>query len=80
MLDVGDLLHHPIVKSKLKISKGIINLEPPSNLLATIKPVKNMNYLTDRLPKPNYTPIKFKASRQVSTSAIFEKKMIKGGS
>jgi hypothetical protein len=57
-----------------------MNLEPPSILLSTIKPVKNMNYLTDRLPKPNYTPIKFKASRQVSTSAVFEKKMVKGGS
>ena len=30
------------------------NLEPQLNLLSTIRVPKNLLYLTDRLPKPNY--------------------------
>lgn len=30
----------------------------PVNLLNTIKIPKNLHYLTDRLPKPNYEPLK----------------------
>ena len=30
------------------------------DLLSTIRIPKNMNHLTERLPKPNYTPLKLK--------------------
>lgn len=30
------------------------------SLLQTIKISKNMHYLTERLPKPNYSPLKLK--------------------
>jgi hypothetical protein len=61
----------------MKKSKEIINLES-SALLKTIKPVKNMNYLTERLPKPNYSPVRFKSLRHVTGSMLFEKRLQKG--
>jgi NIMA (never in mitosis gene a)-related kinase len=30
------------------------------NLLQTIRVPKNIHYLTERLPKPNYSPLKLK--------------------
>lgn len=36
-----------------------------SFLLKTIRPTKNMNYLTERLPKPNYCPVRFRSVRQM---------------
>lgn len=38
--------------------------ENHNNLLQTIKIPKNLHYLTDRLPKPNYTPLKTKKVSQ----------------
>lgn len=34
--------------------------EKENILLNTIKVPKNIHYLTDRLPKPNYSPLKIK--------------------
>jgi hypothetical protein len=39
-----------------------------------------MNYLTERLPKPNYTPVRFKSTRQVTGSLVFERRLSKGTS
>ena len=39
-----------------------------------------MNYLTDRLPRPNYSPVKFKATRQITKSVVLERKLSKGNS
>jgi hypothetical protein len=33
-------------------------------LLKTIKLTKNINYLTERLPKPNYSPLRLKSISQ----------------
>lgn len=63
----------------MKKTKQIINLES-SSLLKTIRLVKNMNYLTEKLPKPNYSPVRFKSMRQVTGSVIFDRKMKKATS
>lgn len=38
-----------------------IELEEKSILLKTIKLTKNINYLTEKLPKPNYSPLRIKS-------------------
>ena len=44
----------------MKKVRSIESLET-STLLKTIRPVKNMVYLTDRLPKPNYCPVRYRS-------------------
>jgi NIMA (never in mitosis gene a)-related kinase len=39
-------------------------------LLKTIKVPKNLHYLTDRLPKPNYTTIKAKSLGKVGFKEV----------
>lgn len=36
-------------------------MDEKSILLKTIKLTKNINYLTERLPKPNYSPLRLKS-------------------
>ena len=38
-----------------------IEVEEESVLLKTIKLTKNINYLTEKLPKPNYSPLRYKS-------------------
>ena len=38
-----------------------VEVEEESVLLKTIKLTKNINYLTERLPKPNYNPLRYKS-------------------
>jgi hypothetical protein len=47
-------------------------------LLKTIKFSKNINYLADRLPKPNYAPVKYKCHTYNSKnkSLIFDDRKI----
>lgn len=40
--------------------KHLIEVDESSQLLQTIRLPKNFHYLTERLPKPNYSPIKLK--------------------
>ena len=35
-------------------------------MLKTIKLSKNINYLTEKLPKPNYSPLRFKIGNRSS--------------
>lgn len=54
------MLELPFVTKKMK--KHIdIEVEEESVLLKTIKLTKNINYLTERLPKPNYNPLRYKS-------------------
>lgn len=48
------------MRKKLKKHKDI-ELEEESVLLKTIKLTKNINYLTEKLPKPNYSPLRYKS-------------------
>lgn len=43
-----------------------------AQLLRTIKLTKNINYLTDMMPKPNYSPLKYKEERFKSLGTIEE--------
>lgn len=58
MLD--ELLSIPVVMEKFKNGVNLKESveEVRANLLQTIKFPANLQYLTDRLPKPNYDPIK----------------------
>lgn len=38
-----------------------MEVEEESILLRTIKLTKNINYLTEKLPKPNYSPLRYKS-------------------
>lgn len=51
----------PIILKRLD-EKTLLEVDETSNsiLLTTIKIPKNIHYLTDRLPKPNYSPLKTK--------------------
>jgi hypothetical protein len=53
------LLEHPLVRRHQKQKN--IEIEEESILLKTIKLTKNINYLTEKLPKPNYTPLRYKS-------------------
>lgn len=57
---LGELLELPIFVKKMKKHKEI-DVEEESVLLKTIKLTKNINYLTEKLPKPNYSPLKYKS-------------------
>ena len=50
----------PLVRNRQKKSKDI-EVEEKSILLKTIKLTKNINYLTEKLPKPNYSPLRLKS-------------------
>jgi len=43
-------------------------VDEKSILLKTIKLTKNINYLTERLPKPNYSPLRLKSINQHKSS------------
>ena len=60
----GELLKEHIIREKLKVGKSVESLES-SVLLKTIRPAKNMVYLTDKLPKPNYQPIRYRSYFQL---------------
>ena len=64
MLHLEELLNHRIVKARLRRGKLVENLEA-STLLKTIRPAKNLIYLTDRLPKPNYQPVRYRSYFQL---------------
>lgn len=48
------------MKKRLKKLKDY-EIEDESILLKTIKLTKNINYLTEKLPKPNYSPLRYKS-------------------
>lgn len=48
------------MKKRLKKLKDY-EIEEESILLKTIKLTKNINYLTEKLPKPNYSPLRYKS-------------------
>jgi NIMA (never in mitosis gene a)-related kinase len=50
------ILDLPIVRKKIEklFSDDFDNVEPQMTLLSTIRVPKNLLYLTDRLPKPQY--------------------------
>jgi NIMA (never in mitosis gene a)-related kinase len=50
------ILDLPIVRKKIEklFSDDFDNVEPQMTLLCTIRVPKNLLYLTDRLPKPQY--------------------------
>lgn len=50
----------PFFRNKLKKNREL-EIEEKSILLKTIKISKNINYLTEKLPKPNYSPLRFKS-------------------
>jgi len=55
--DCEKILELPIVKNKYKKlfpEDFFYETDPQINLLSTIRVPKNLLYLTDRLPKPNY--------------------------
>ena len=56
----GQLLEMPVMKKKMKKVKDV-EVEEESILLRTIKLTKNINYLTEKLPKPNYSPLRYKS-------------------
>ena len=60
----GDLLKEHIVREKMKVGKSVESLES-SVLLKTIRPAKNMVCLTDKLPQPNYQPIRYRSYFQL---------------
>jgi hypothetical protein len=51
-------------------------IEEESILLKTIKLTKNINYLTEKLPKPNYSPLRYK-SLLANKSSIDHRKYLK---
>lgn len=51
------------MKEKTRKSKVVESLEN-STLLKTIRPVRNMNYLTEKLPKPNYVPVRYRSFKE----------------
>ncbi len=53
-------MESPMVKKRLKKNKEF-EVDEKSILLKTIKLTKNINYLTERLPKPNYSPLRLKS-------------------
>jgi hypothetical protein len=50
----------PLIKKHVKKNKDM-EVDEKSILLKTIKLTKNINYLTERLPKPNYSPLRLKS-------------------
>ncbi len=36
--------------------------------MKTIRLVKNMNYLTEKLPKPNYSPVRYRSLKSVNNT------------
>jgi hypothetical protein len=60
MTNLAEILQMDSCKKRLSDN---MFLEPEDNsaqLLRTIKLTKNINYLTDMMPKPNYSPIKYR--------------------
>lgn len=43
--------------------------------MKTIRMVRNMNYLTERLPKPNYSPVRYRSMREISDGYHNDKRM-----
>ena len=64
----------PIMRKRMK-SKFETEVEEESILLKTIKLSKNINYLTEKLPKPNYSPIKYKSMLKNRSSVDLKLKM-----
>ena len=60
MNNAAQLLDMPVMKKKMKKVKDM-EVEDISILLKTIKLTKNINYLTEKLPKPNYSPLRYKS-------------------
>jgi NIMA (never in mitosis gene a)-related kinase len=56
------ILMMPSVIKHLSEASMIEPDESVSELLKTIKIPKNIHYLTEKLPKPNYIPLKFRRS------------------
>ena len=54
------ILELPYVKNKAKKNREV-QFEEKSILLKTIKLTKNINYLTEKLPKPNYSPLRVRS-------------------
>ena len=50
----------PVMRKRMKKAKEL-EVEEESILLRTIKLTKNINYLTEKLPKPNYSPLRYKS-------------------
>lgn len=63
------------MKKRLKKVKDY-EIEEESILLKTIKLTKNINYLTEKLPKPNYSPLRYK-SLLANRSATDHRKNLK---
>jgi hypothetical protein len=61
----------------MKKGKDIESLES-SSLLKTIRLVKNMNYLTEKLPKPNYTPVRYRTFKNVQRDFQNSSKLMGG--
>ena len=59
-LIIDEIMETSIMKRKMK-NIGETEVEEESILLKTIKLEKNINYLTENLPKPNYLPLRYKA-------------------
>jgi NIMA (never in mitosis gene a)-related kinase 1/4/5 len=59
-LSCVEILDDFIIRKHMRKSKDI-QVEERSILLKTIKISKNINYLTERLPKANYSPLKYKS-------------------
>jgi hypothetical protein len=61
----------------MKKTKIVESLES-SSLLKTIRPVKNMNYLTEKLPKPNYLPVRYRSFKEYGARNGHEVKILGG--
>lgn len=57
----AELLSMPMIVEKINNAVNLKEIaeESKTNLLQTIKVPSNLQYLTDKLPKPNYEPMKF---------------------
>ena len=62
------------MRKKIKKHKEV-EVEEESVLLKTIKLTKNINYLTEKLPKPNYSPLRYKSMLN-NRSALDNRKKI----
>ena len=62
-LTTGEILELALIKKHHKKNKQV-EVDEKSVLLKTIKLTKNINYLTERLPKPNYSPLRLKSISQ----------------
>ena len=64
------------MSKKLKKHKDI-EVEEESVLLKTIKLTKNINYLTEKLPKPNYSPLRYKSMLNNRSDSEMNRKKVK---